>query len=99
HSEASFDPEGRTSAKLTDNPDYLDDLATFYRHPQAVDQLRILNESDIRSINQTSSYWTPQVKEELDKVSSLLKDRVSQLNVHSLPILTTELPDRFDLLA
>jgi hypothetical protein len=96
HGEMSFDPAQRVSAKLADQA-HLDSLAVFYRHPDAVRQLAILNEADIRSINARSTHWTPEVQAELAKISGTVGVRAGQLNRGVVPLLTTQLPQRFGL--
>lgn len=96
HREASFDPGLKGSERLK-HPEALDDLATFYRHPSSAAQLRILNESDIRAINSSQSYWKEDVAKELDSVRALIANRGQELNHHSLPLLTTHLPRGFRL--
>ncbi len=96
HNEVSFVPAERVSQKLS-NPAHLDDLATFYRHPAALKQLRILNEADIKSIDGESSLWTQPVESELNLVTQVIGKRSQQLNENQIPILTTELPTRFGL--
>ena len=96
HSEMSYRPGILTSERLQD-PDTLDNIATFYRHPSALKQLRIFNESDIKSINATSSLWTGNVEAELDRINALVQGRVQELNTGLVPILTTEVPSGFGL--
>lgn len=97
HRDVSFDPRVKASERLASQPEHLDDLSTFYRHPPAVTQLRILNESDIRSIDTGSTFWTDAVHKELTKVGESLSSRAVDLNRHAVPILTSELPQRFSL--
>jgi hypothetical protein len=98
HRDVSYDPRVKTTARMTDEPEHLDDLSTFYRHPTASLQLRILNESDIRSINTGSTYWHDEVEVELNTIAQALSSRGQQLNRHAVPILTSELPRRFSLI-
>lgn len=97
HRDVSFDPRVKASERMGSETDHLDDLSTFYRHPTAARQLRILNESDIRSINTGSTYWHDEVASELDKIGQSLETRGRELNRHAVPILTSELPRRFAL--
>jgi hypothetical protein len=96
HSEVSYVPHELASQAFTDGA-RLDDIANHYRYPNALTQLRIFNESDIRSIDSASSLWRPNVADELDSVQKLTEDRVQQLNGHIVPLLTNELPSKFSL--
>ena len=98
HDQVSFnpDPKDRVSLKLADESK-AHDLAVFYRHPSAIKQLRILNESDIRSINAEGSHWTPEVADELDDVSQIISSHVKDLSQGAIPILTSKLPQHFGL--
>jgi len=97
HQEASFQPGAKVAESLKSQPDRLDDLAAFYRYPAAWRQLKILNESDIRSIAADNKYYTPEVAAELDDISKTLQARAAQLNAHTVPVLTSALPQRFKL--
>ncbi len=92
HTEMSFRPGLRQTERLQD-PELASDLAVFYRHPSALCQLRIINQSDIRAINSSSSYWTPEVQLELNGLSSLIGEFVETLV--PTPLLTTALPQSF----
>lgn len=96
HSQLSYYPDDVASERLND-PKALDDIATFYRHPSAVRQLRIFNESDIRSIDDHSSLWTQPVEAELNQVSRRTESQVRRLNQNLVPLLTSEIPANFSL--
>ncbi|HEY9871292.1 MAG TPA: hypothetical protein V6D08_19185, partial [Candidatus Obscuribacterales bacterium] len=96
HGEMSFNPHQRTTSRLADEA-YAKSLAVFYRHPSVIKQLRILNEADIRSIDGTSSHWTPEVQAELEAISRVVGTQAGKLNRGSIPLLTTALPERFGL--
>ncbi len=98
HREMSFDPGVKTSARMTADDSYFSDLSTSYRSPTAVAQLRIFNESDIRSIDSESRLWKPEVAAELDLVSSKVLGRARDLNRHLVPILTSDIPAGFRML-
>jgi hypothetical protein len=94
HTDASFSPEELHSTRL-DDAVALDDLATFYRHPYALRQLRIMNEADIKAVHEDSHLWKPEVQQELDRIQAMAAPRVAKLNENLVPILTSELPSRF----
>ncbi|MGH9553319.1 MAG: hypothetical protein ACRD3W_28315, partial [Terriglobales bacterium] len=96
HSEVSYYPGNQTWSRLQ-NGNSLDDIATFYRHPNALTQLRIMNEADIKSINGTSSFWRQEVADELDRVRDKIGQRVQKLNQNMVPVLTSELPQQYGL--
>jgi hypothetical protein len=73
----------------------LNDLSTYYRHPSAATQLQIFNESDIKSINSDSSLWTVEVSSELRNITRMTKQRGRDLNLHMVPLLTTEIRPGF----
>ncbi|MBX9691066.1 MAG: hypothetical protein K2Z81_01710, partial [Cyanobacteria bacterium] len=98
HREMSFDPGTRTSTRMSADDAFFTDLSTSYRSPAAVAQLRIFNESDIRSIHSDSHLWTPEVAAELDLVSDMVVTRGRDLSRHSAPILTTDIPPGFRML-
>ncbi|MBI4532416.1 MAG: HD domain-containing protein, partial [Candidatus Melainabacteria bacterium] len=96
HGEMSFIPEHPSSERLKDEP-HVQSLAVFYRHPSASKQLAILNEADIRSISHTNNHWSPEVQAQLKHISRTIGARSRQINQASVPLLTSQLPDRFGL--
>jgi hypothetical protein len=96
HGEMSFDPSEKTSARLADEK-YLQDLAVFYRHPSSVKQLSVLNEADIRSIDAGSRHWTSEVQQELRAISQKVGAEGKRINQVAIPLLTTQLPQRYGL--
>jgi hypothetical protein len=97
HAEVSYTPSFSVSERFGKEPERLDDLATFYRHPAAARQLNILNEADIRSIGPDSKYWTQKSADEIDRITDLLEPKAAQLSAHGVPVLTTSLPSSFKL--
>jgi hypothetical protein len=93
HGEVSYQPPGTEQAWQ----DGLDDLAAGTRHPSSTLQMRILNESDIASIDSSGSYLTDAVRVQLANQSNRLESRSNQLSVNSLPLLTTQVPHRFGI--
>lgn len=92
HSEMSFAPDRptlRTPAEITD-------LAVAYRHPAALLQLKILNESDIRALNSSGNLLTPEAKKVIASNTDAVAARQGSLAL-PFPVLTTELPRRFGL--
>ncbi|MBY0548180.1 MAG: hypothetical protein K2W95_12875 [Candidatus Obscuribacterales bacterium] len=91
HSELSYDPArpaGPTTAQLID-------LSVAYRHPSALLQLKILNESDIRALNSSGSYLTGQARRTMaERLEAVGAQHADQL---PFPVLTTELPRGFAL--
>lgn len=97
HQLMSYLPDPHHFSMLND-PAVRDQLATRYQHSPAVEQLHILNESDIRALDSGSTYWTPEVAHELKRRSDIVQSRTQELSRYSVPILTTELPHEFKLL-
>lgn len=97
HREMSFDPTTKTSDKMAGDPDYQYDLSTFYRNPNAIAQLQIFNEADIKSINATSNLWQPNVARELHEIGRITRETAKGLNQNLVPVLTSEVPDRFGI--
>ncbi|MBC7998117.1 MAG: hypothetical protein IAF58_09255 [Leptolyngbya sp.] len=97
HREMSFDPTTKTSEKMAGDSDYQYDLSTFYRNPNAIAQLQIFNEADIKSINATSNLWQPNVARELHEIGRITRETAKGLNQNLVPILTSEVPDRFGI--
>lgn len=95
HVEVSYSPHKHHSQLFAEQPGKLVEMAVFYRHPSAMQQLLILNEADIRSIDGLSKYWTPTVREELHKVATMVGRQRQILDQCAVPILTTELPRQF----
>lgn len=75
HNEVSFTPNNLASKRLSDHH-FLDNIARHYGRITALVQLRILNESDIKSISSDSAYWTAEVEAELDLVQRMLRARL-----------------------
>lgn len=96
HSEVSFNPAERVSERLQNN-DFSDDMAVHYRHPNALRQLAILNEADIKSIATDSHHWTEEVSLELQTIRQMLNNRVDSLNAVPTPLLTSAMPKEFGL--
>lgn len=94
HSELSYDPKQKQSEILTNSRQYAQDLATFYRHPSALRQLNILNESDIRSLNSGSTFWTAEAKAEIARIQKLI---ASENPGAGVPLLTSSIPRGFAL--
>ncbi|MBA3855390.1 MAG: hypothetical protein C0507_00640 [Cyanobacteria bacterium PR.3.49] len=92
--ELSFNPDVKNSVTLQ-RPGELDNVVNHYRHPDGLRMVGMLNRADIKSVKQNEGWWKPEVKEELDAIHALAAPRVEALNRHSLPILTTELPQGF----
>lgn len=90
HSEMSYLPD-REPDRFS-NPDLAVDMAAFYRHPSALMQLLVLNESDIRSLNAAGDYWKPEVAASLQRDTAYVASEVRKLNQHAIPVLTSELP-------
>ncbi|MBX9694523.1 MAG: HD domain-containing protein, partial [Cyanobacteria bacterium] len=97
HSELSYRPGFSQAQALLSNPLAAQDLGVFYRHPAAVDQLKILNEADIRSIGENSKFFTDEARRELGRTTHLIKAQTAGLAGMSLPLLTTETPRGFAL--
>ncbi len=76
HTEVSYLPSNLVSTKLS-NQSALEDIANHYRTSIALTQLRILNESDIKSISSDSAYWTPEVESELNLIESIIANKLS----------------------
>jgi hypothetical protein len=89
------DPE---HLQLLDQPTMRDYLSTRYGHDSALQQLRILNESDIRALDSGSTYWTPTVQQELDRRTDVVNTRANELAQNSIPVLTSELPHEFKVI-
>lgn len=94
HSDMSFNPERLNSDRLQD-PYQLDETSVLYRHEPAVQQLRILNESDIRAVRQHDSLWRPEVKDELDNITAKTGNAAWRLSTNLVPVLTADLPKQF----
>ncbi len=78
HSEVSYVPGVLNSERLQ-NQQQLTELAQYYSDPSALPQLRILNESDIRSIAKNAVYWTPEVETEVELVQSMVETALAQI--------------------
>lgn len=92
--ELSFNPDVKNSVTLQ-KPGELDNVVNHYRHPDGLRMVGMLNRADIKSVKQNEGWWKPEVASELDAIHALAGPRVEQLNRHSLPLLTTELPQGF----
>lgn len=90
----SYDPDNLNSKRF-ENTDVLDDVVTSYRMPGALDMVSILNASDIQSVKADGSWYTPEVRAELEKIRTTAQERVDYLNRNLLPVMTTELPRGF----
>ncbi len=84
------------SSDILINPLAATDLALFYRHPEAIRQLAILNEADIRSTH-CSLPWTMEVQFALDAISQRVRQQQVALNLSPFPILLSEIPTGFGL--
>lgn len=98
HSEVSYIPGLRSTERFA-NGELIDDLGAFYRAPYCNDQLRIMNESDIRALSSSQSHFTPHVQAELSRIHRMLGKRSKELSEPLLPILTSELPNKFGVFA
>lgn len=76
----------------------VDGIAVGTRHPSTLTQLRILNEADAASIDSAGSHLADGgLRNQLQQHSETVAKKVTKLNAHSLPILTTEVPGRFGI--
>lgn len=95
HNEAGYLP-GSNSSVLAD-PKAAQDLAVFYRHPEALRQLAILNESDIRAITADSRLWTGEAKAAISEITAVLARSRQGLNIPEMPILLSQVKPGFGL--
>lgn len=98
HSDMSYAPHHSPVEALNDQHRG-DELSVQYRRPGDPTRLRILNESDIRSLNDTQSYWRDDVAGQLDQATQMLTESTGRLNSVAIPLLTSALPHQFKLVA
>jgi hypothetical protein len=97
-SELAYDAkDGPVSQRLFTDPKYLDDIAVFYRHPSAIPQLEMWNRAEAAIDPRLADVDAGKIDLELSATSDAIQKRVSALNVHTVPIVLTELPQRFGL--
>ncbi len=101
HRELSYDP-AHISARLAQDSAYLDHLAIKHIRDGELELIRKFNEWDIRSINDSSSYWynindlgVNVVQKELDDIFRMVSTRAAEIRESQIPIFTTEIPSGF----
>ncbi len=98
HADVSYNPYVHTLDKLNSDENFANAMTVTYRSPVTHIQTKILNEADIKSINSDSSYFTGEVNSEIKKIRSFLSNHSKNLNSTLTPVLTTKIPNYFDIL-